>query len=62
MNSEFSLAPKPRQLAVKFPAIKHIANLLTIDDNYNAEAFLIKKEIRDRDLLIKFRVKGKIIT
>ena len=32
------------------------------DDDYNAEAFLIKKEIRDRDLSIKLRAKGKIIT
>ncbi len=47
MNNKPNSALKPRQLAIKLPAIKHIANLLTINDNYNAKAFLIKKEIKD---------------
>jgi len=37
-------------------------NLLTINDNYNAEAFLTKKETKDQDLSIKLRVESKIIT
>tara|TARA_R110002060_G_scaffold67002_3_gene75749 strand:- start:1961 stop:2104 length:144 start_codon:yes stop_codon:yes gene_type:complete len=47
MNSKSGLALKPRRLAIKLSAIKHITDLLTIDNNYNAKAFLIKKKIRD---------------
>ena len=47
MNSEFGLAPKSCQLVVKFPAIKYIINLLIINNNYNAKAFLTKKETKD---------------
>jgi len=37
-------------------------NLLIINNDYNVKAFLIKKEIKDRDLLIKLCAKSKIIT
>tara|TARA_R110002060_G_scaffold1346_7_gene2765 strand:+ start:3063 stop:3248 length:186 start_codon:yes stop_codon:yes gene_type:complete len=47
MNSKPNLAPKSRQLAIKLPAIKHIADLSTINNNYNIKAFLTKKKTRD---------------
>ena len=34
--------------------------MLTINDNYDTEVFLTKKETRDRELSTKLRVEGKI--
>ena len=62
INSKSNLTPKSRQLAIKFPIIKHIANLLTIDNDYDVKAFLTEKEIRNQNLSIKLRAKSKITT
>jgi len=41
------LALKFCQLVIKFLAIKYIIDLLIINNNYDAKAFLIKKKIKN---------------
>ena len=61
-NDKPDSTPKPHRLVVEIPRTKQIADLPTIDDDYDAEAFLTEKETRDRDLSIKLRAEGKITT
>ncbi|PVH83472.1 hypothetical protein DL98DRAFT_615736 [Cadophora sp. DSE1049] len=54
--------PNTSRIAVELPFTERIPDLLTIDDDYDAEAFLTEKETRDRQLSIELRASGKITT
>ena len=72
INSPIDSLLKYYRIAIKFPYVKFILKIQVFNKNeetfliyifnnfFNTKTFLIKKELRNRNLIIKLRIKSKI--